>query len=61
METPNCETCDWKAKYDHNPGSFLGRLWKFHIKFCPGWKMYLQSLNEEQRQQVFDTYGYRKV
>lgn len=61
MDETNCENCGLKAKYDMNPKSFLGRFWKFHIKFCPGWKMYLRSLTEERRQEVYAKYGYRKV
>lgn len=56
-----CETCGLKAKYDNNPRSFLGRLWKWHISFCPGWKMYLKSLSEERREEMFKKYGFRKV
>ena len=61
MENIHCENCGMKAKYDQNPKSLLGRIWKFHIKFCPGWKMYLKSLTEERRQEVYERYGYRKV
>ncbi len=43
-----CSNCPIRAKYDKNPKSFIGRLWHFHIKFCPGWKKYLKSLNEEE-------------
>jgi hypothetical protein len=50
-----------RAAYDRNPGSLIGRFWKFHIKFCPGWKMYLKSLPEDKRRQMFDKYGPRKL
>ncbi len=56
-----CENCKMRAAYDRNPGSLIGRFWKFHIKFCPGWKMYLKSLPEDKRRQMFDKYGPRKL
>ncbi len=44
----SCATCGMRAKYDENPKSFLARLWKFHTKFCPGWKAYQKALQAEQ-------------
>jgi hypothetical protein len=61
MSEIHCENCAWRAKYDARPKSLLGRLWKWHITFCPGWKMYLKSLNEEKRKEIYAKYGYRKV
>ncbi len=61
MPEHNCETCAMKAKYDANPRSLLGRLWKFHTRFCPGWKAYLKSLPEEKREELFQKYGRRKI
>jgi hypothetical protein len=60
-ENNNCETCPMRAKYDNNPKSLIGRFWKWHIKFCPGWKAYLQSVSEEKRLELFATYGERKI
>jgi hypothetical protein len=57
MTTIACETCALRARYDQNPKSLLGRLWKFHIRFCPGWKMYLKSLTEEKRAEIRLKYG----
>ena len=61
MSEIHCENCAWRAKYDSRPKSLLGRLWKWHIGFCPGWKMYLKSLNEEKRKEIYERYGYRKI
>ena len=61
MSEIHCENCAWRAKYDANPKSFLGRLWKWHIKICPGWKMYLRSSTDSKRQELYSKYGYRKV
>ena len=59
MSEPKCANCFLRSKYDKNPKSILGRLWKFHTKFCPGWKGYLKSLSEEDRQALLDRYGPR--
>jgi len=56
----SCETCAFRAKYDNNPKSVLGRLWKWHISFCPGWKSYLLSAPDEKRIELEEKYG-RKV
>jgi hypothetical protein len=39
-----CEQCAFRKRYDKNPRSFLGRLWKWHTRWCPGWKRYVASL-----------------
>ena len=35
---------DIRARYDDNPRSLLGRLWKWHTGWCPGWKAYQKEL-----------------
>jgi hypothetical protein len=49
MAEPNCPRCSLRAKYDKNPRSLAGRFWRWHIKWCPGWKAYIKSLNEGER------------
>ena len=51
MEKNNipCANCKLRARYDKNPKSFLGRFWRWHIGFCPGWKGYMNTLSEEER------------
>jgi len=49
MTQHSCENCSIRAKYDKSPKSLIGRFWRWHIKFCPGWKKYINSLNEEQK------------
>jgi hypothetical protein len=61
MSDHNCEKCALRKKYDKHPSSLLGRFWKFHIKFCPGWKGYLKSVSEEKRRELFSKYGERKI
>ncbi len=54
-----CANCVLRAKYDRNPGSILGRLWRWHVNWCPGWKAYLRSLPEGERQELRERYGLR--
>lgn len=61
METKNlpCANCKMRAKYDTNPKSFVGRFWRWHIGFCPGWKAYMASLSEEERNQYIAKYNIK--
>jgi len=40
----NCEKCAFRARAEARPGSFLARLWRWHTRWCPGWKAYQKSL-----------------
>jgi len=51
-----CATCPMRARYDRDPGSLLGRIWKWHIGWCPGWKSYLASLPVDERKKVMERY-----
>ncbi|MBN1496826.1 MAG: hypothetical protein JXA07_08675 [Spirochaetes bacterium] len=51
-----CAECPMRARYDKNPRSLLGRLWKWHIKWCPGWKSYLASLPDDERKKISERY-----
>lgn len=55
-----CANCKFRAKYDNNPKSLLGRFWRWHINFCPGWKGYMASLDEETRNSLCEKYNYKK-
>ena len=52
-----CETCPLRARYDRNPRSLLGRLWRWHTRWCPGWKAYLAGLSPERRDEVTARYA----
>ena len=56
----NCEDCLLRAKCDTKPKSLIGRFWRWHINFCPGWKKYMNSLSEEQKQVLRDKYDLKK-
>lgn len=46
-----------RAKYDRAPRSLLGRLWRWHIRFCPGWKLYMKSISPEENAEIREKYG----
>ena len=60
MTKHNCENCSIRAKHDANPKSLIGRFWRWHINFCPGWKRYMNSLTETQKQVLRDKYNLKK-
>ena len=51
-----CETCKLRAAYDRNPAGLLGKIWKWHIRWCPGWQSYLNSLADERRMDILEKY-----
>lgn len=57
MAESNCENCKLRAKYDVKPKSLAGRFWRWHINFCPGWKGYMKTLNEDQKTAVVAEYN----
>ncbi len=57
--THKCSDCPIRAKYDKKPKSFIGRFWRFHIRFCPGWKSYIKSLSSDEYQELKVKYQLR--
>ena len=60
MADHNCPGCPWRAKYDNNPRSFLGWLWRLHAHICPGWRGYMKSLPDEERVEIAQRYRIKK-
>ncbi len=56
----NCAKCRFRAIYDTNTKSPLGRVWRWHIGWCPGWKGYMETLSADESAQVTETYGLKK-
>lgn len=56
MKEHNCEHCKQRAKYDKNPKSLGGRIWRWHINWCPGWKAYINSLSEVDTTKLKEKY-----
>lgn len=59
MAESSCENCKLRAKFDEKPKSLLGRFWKWHIKFCPGWKSYMTSLDDNKRNTLVEKYNLK--
>jgi hypothetical protein len=36
----------------------LGRLWRWHTNFCPGWKAYMKSLPDEEKKALTEKYNF---
>ena len=60
MTQHSCEKCSFRARYDRNPRSLLGRFWRWHAKWCPGFKGYLYSLPKEKRIEIATHYNLKK-
>ena len=60
MADQSCENCSFRAKYDANSKSFLGRMWRWHANWCPGWKAYMKSLPDEKRESIAEKYNMTK-
>ncbi len=60
MQDSPCARCRFRARYDQDPRSLLGRLWRWHAGWCPGFRAYLKSLPVEERQALADRYGLSK-
>ena len=56
----NCENCSFRARYDNNPKSLLGRIWHWHAGWCPGFKRYITSLPNEKRIELARRYRLEK-
>ena len=55
-----CENCKLRARYDQEPKSLLGRFWRWHINFCPGWKAFFTSLDDEKKKEFRENYNFTK-
>lgn len=56
MAESNCENCKLRLKYDNKPKSLMGRIWRWHIGWCPGWKGYMASVDDEKRLGLIEKY-----
>ena len=57
---PDCANCSMRRKYESNPKSLMGRFWRWHINFCPGWKQYFSSLPEDGKEELRTRYVFHK-
>ncbi|MFP4522190.1 MAG: hypothetical protein ACLFQK_08605 [Fibrobacterota bacterium] len=56
----SCADCKFRKKYDEKPRSLLGRLWRWHANWCPGWNGYMKELPAEERKALAERYGQKK-
>ena len=59
MANHNCKKCRFRAAHDRNPRSVIGRLWRWHINWCPGWMRFMTSLSDEEKQHFTKKYQLR--
>jgi hypothetical protein len=57
MSVSKCDRCAFRARYDRDPASLLGRLWRWHTNWCPGWKAHMRALPPEERGCLAARYG----
>ena len=43
-----CENCSFRAYAERKPESLWARLWRWHTRWCPGWKRYQARLESGQ-------------
>lgn len=60
MAKYKCESCRLRSSYDKNPRSLLGRLWRWHASWCPGWKAYMGSLDSTEKQRLAEKYNLKR-
>jgi len=44
MAEHKCASCGLRQRAEAKPKSLIGRFWRWHIRWCPGWKAYQASL-----------------
>jgi len=59
MAESKCPNCPFRASYDKNPKSLIGRIWRWHINWCPGWKKYVNSLPENEKKALIEKYKWK--
>ena len=59
-EKHNCPSCPMRRRYDENPRSLIGRFWRWHAGWCPGFRGYITSLPDEERREIAERYGLKK-
>ena len=55
-----CENCKLRAQFEKNPKSLVGRFWRWHINFCPGWKAYFTHQDEKTKAELRGQYNFHK-
>jgi len=61
MPAPGCEACPMRTRYDANPRSLLGRMWRWHAGWCPGFRQYLSTLPAHERTTLIARFGLERT
>lgn len=48
LEEPKCAECPLRQKAEARPKSLMGIFWRWHTKWCPGWKTYQEYLKQQE-------------
>ena len=43
-----CETCRLRSYAERKPNSLLAGLWRWHTRWCPGWKAHQRRLARQK-------------
>ncbi|MFR9649793.1 MAG: hypothetical protein SNJ33_06630 [Rikenellaceae bacterium] len=55
-----CDKCKLREAYDKNSSSLIGKFWRWHINFCPGWRLYYNSLSPEAQEEISKKYSFKR-
>ncbi|MFH1748550.1 MAG: hypothetical protein ABIG44_16065 [Planctomycetota bacterium] len=50
MKKHSCENCRLHGYARRKPDSLIARIWRWHTRWCPGWKAYQRTLAESEQQ-----------
>lgn len=42
-----CQTCAMRLRAQEKPRSLVAMFWRWHTKWCPGWKAYVVELESK--------------
>ena len=54
-----CASCALRRRADTKPDSLLARLWRWHTRWCPGWRRYVRSLGADEQAELERKHGLR--
>lgn len=43
----SCEECKMRKLAERKPNSFWAKVWRWHTKWCPGWKAYQKEIDQQ--------------
>jgi hypothetical protein len=52
-----CAACKLHAYAERKPRSLIAKIWRWHTKWCPGWKRYQRELAEEAERERISSPG----